>query len=143
MVQISAQTTSGVYHTQLGLHSRDGFRIFRITQDGTTHVQLSPDSKLLERVTATCSEFMVFWQEYSTKLLDQGYAEYAMVLDGEGELVEYPVVIPVLLDISQPTKTELDGTRCHVYYPAEGGEIVMIYDFIGMHITGAAFIPQA
>ena len=143
MVQISAHTTAGSYHMQLGLHSRDGFRIFRITQNSATHVQLSPGSTLLERATAACNEFMAFWQEYAVKPSDQGYNEYAMVLDGEGELIEYPVAIPVPLDISHPTKTELDGTRCHVYYPAEGGEIVMIYDFIGMHITGAAFIPEA
>ena len=85
-------------------HSRDGFRIFRITQDSATHVQLSPDSTLLERATAACNEFMAFWQEYAVKPSDQGYNEYAMVLDGEGELIEYPVAIPVPLDISHPTK---------------------------------------
>lgn len=143
MAQISQPTEEGFYQLQFGIHSKDGFRIFRIQQDGASHVRLTPDANLLQRAADTCSEFMSYWKSCAQALQDKNLETYAMVLDSTGELFEYAMTIPMPQDIFTPLRTEIDGTRCHVYYPAEGGEIVMIYDFIGMHVVGAAFIPQA
>lgn len=147
--QTEFSTGSGNYRVQIALHSRDGLRLVQVVSDLGTGTRLSPDQALLDRAADACQEFLVYWMEYAQ---DLGYADLetsslysneaaSFFSNDKGELFSLQVHLP--LSPATPLKTELAGSQCRLYYPAEGGQVIMIYDFIGMRITGMAYIPDA
>lgn len=128
------------YRLEIALHSLDGLRLIQMVSDTGNNTRLSPDEALMDRAASICGQFLAYWQEYSKSLESKGVELPGMSLD-DGTFFSMKVAVPLSTDT--PTKTELAGSQCRIYYPAQDGQIIMIYDFIGMRITGMAYIPDA
>ncbi len=127
------------YRLEIALHSLDGLRLIQLVSDTGNNTRLSPDDALMDRAASICGQFLAYWQEYSKSMEGKGLEDAGVSLDDD---TFFSMKVAVPLSTSRPTKTELAGSQCRIYYPAQDGEIIMIYDFIGMRITGMAFIPD-
>ena len=139
LAQTTIQAGASTYRFQVAFHSADGLRLIQLVSDTGNNTRLSPDDALMDRAASICGQFLGYWQEYSKALESKGTPEPGIYLDDD-TFFSMKVAIPLSTDT--PAKTELAGSQCRIYYPAQDGQIIMIYDFIGMRITGMAFIPD-
>lgn len=139
LAQTLLHAGSTTYRLEIALHSLDGLRLIQLVSDAGNNTRLSPDDALMERAASICGQFLAYWREYSKALESKGTAEAGIYLDDK---TFFSMKVAVPLSTDTPTKTELAGSQCRIYYPAQDGQIIMIYDFIGMRITGMAFIPD-
>jgi hypothetical protein len=141
LYQSTVTAQSVTYQLRVALHSVDGIRLVQLLPVGESSM-LSPDRALLQRAADACSDFLAsIGQEYMAmeeKGMDKDYTTYQM-----GDGTTFPMRLTLAASTDTPLKTVIAGTQCLVYYPGEkGGQVIVVYDFVGMHISGIAYVPE-
>jgi hypothetical protein len=125
---------------EIAIHSLEGLVLAQVVPVSASSARLYPDSTMLDTASKTCTSFLEYWKKMVDSPKEVKIRDSSSVSLSDGTTLCTDVHLPKSTD--KPANIVLAGTQCRMEYAAEGGTAVVIYDFIGMRVTGIAFIPQ-
>lgn len=125
---------------EIAIHSSLGLVLAQVVPVTASSARLYPDSAMLDTASKNCTSFLEYWKKMVNAPKEVKIRDSSSVNLSDGTTLCTNVHLPKSTD--KPANIVMTGTQCRMEYAADGGTTVVIYDFIGMRVTGIAFIAQ-